>query len=1427
MITSYNFTDNPPKITNLVADNQSLTETSGSNVVTFTFTTENFNDGDTIWWSNTGTSSSYDFNGSYSGTDGEMYGLLTVNNNTASISLTVKEDWLTEGTETIVMNGYMADQDPTLGGQPSISHTVNIGDTAQTFSVQPLNISGSILSEQCSPGGGNVSIQVSGGNPPYIFSRSLNGAAYEVIQFTNGYQYSAYLDPGDWQFKVTDTAYANYNGDEQIKEITSVAVDGIDFTLTNITTNSATISVTGPGASYSLNFIAPDVNIENIGGGVFKLTNLSAETQYNATIKEERDSSDTVLCSRAVEFNTLSAIDFTLAGGGQECGANSKTYTVSDIEGGNGTNSYEVTWYHQNGSLVSGASGTSATLNAGTYYVKVTDVQDISNHKTSEEFTVVEKNIPTGVTVNAITKTSTETTITLTGNATISSATIGSLPGSVSIDSNSQISMTGLSPNTNYSASVYSNEGCSNTFSWKTYATDPTEITHKWTTIGPCQNTSTLEITSRDTGNQYQYPYNVTIGQQTKTIQNSGESVAFSLNAEASYTYQIESSNQDGTIRSINAGSPPQSSQVTGYGSMDGSTLNIVVGADANTDWTLKIYENGNTTPATTYTGTGNATISPTLQEGTTYTYTIIDQYGCNGSPDNNTYSYVATILPSASISHVAKYDVGCYNDGYFPSTVNEIKIDVGPTTEDYTILLSYARQIIGYGSGENPDIQQAAHSESKTHIFNDFTKNGVKYGDTVIWKVEIFSTEDFSTVYKTVEGSFVNYKYRDPAYGWVSGAGGTVIKPTSHTVIFNPTGVQSGYEHLGYNPYKYPINVKLLQHDNFNNPANIGGGTNKIERQNFQVSTPGNYEINNLIPEALYELNVTDDAGCFYAIPLGVRKLKYLIDSGITLSNGTCYGDSGSITVAPIIKYHNHQTTQFQGQWKIIISEVGSNSIIKEQTTYGTDSLTASNVEPGTYKVFITAAPNDSVRYDSPVDWTPYLDDAHVYQKEETNLTISPTTQITVTEVIGLDTAEITASGGTGPLEMSHNTSITVTRNGNIWNMEGLTPGTPYTYTITDQNNCKGGQDVRGFTTLTCPDIASSASTQTFLPQCGGESTGRAIITLDTSSVTGNINYEVLGGPGAQNATVTITKSGQQDTIEIEDLAPGKYSVRVKSYEDECMEDVNFEITDVDPFNAQITGVTRDYIYGTFSNGVLDNITVEVNYIGGHEMPKFEQTRAGTWSLGGFTDGIPILVENVGYGIVIADGNGCAIDVGSRTPRSTLRFYKTKSFNKRDDLCTSTSINSPIYVDWGGSGTPMINELSGLAMRDHTGKKYTSSGFIVISTSPGDTNNGGTSDHVYTMDSAGLLVYDGGLFCDGIDGNGGNPDLGNPGDQDQDPGPTEEDGIDGAGGQGDPGGGELSDNSSGDTSNNNPSEGGNQNSDELDGPPPGGEGMM
>ena len=1426
MITSYIF--NPPKITNLVANNQSLTETPGSNTVTFTFTTENFNDGDTILWSNTGTSSSYDFNGSYYGTDGETYGSLTVNNNTASIDLTVKEDWLSEGTETIVMNGYMAYQDPTGEEQPIISRTVNISDTSGPFSVQPLNISGSILSEQCSPGGGNVSIQVSGGNPPYIFSRSLNGAAYEEIQFTNGDQYSAYLDPGDWRFKVTDTAYANYNGDEQIKEITSVAVDGIDFTLTDITTNSATISVTGPGASYSLNFIAPDVNIENIGGGVFKLTNLSAETQYNATIKEERDSSDTVLCSRAVEFNTLSAIDFTLVGGGQECGANSKTYTVSDIEGGNGTNSYEVTWYHQNGSLVSGASGTSATLNAGTYYVKVNDVQDISNYKTSEEFTVVEKNIPTGVTVNTITKTSTEATITLDGNATISSATIGSLPGNVSIDSNSQISMTGLSPNTSYSASVVSNEGCSNTFSWKTYATDPTNITHGWETIGPCKNMSTLTITSTDAGNQYQYPYTVTIGQQTRTIQNSGGSVTFSLNAGTSYTYQIESSNQDGTIRSINAGSPPQSSQVTGSGSMDGSTLKIVVGADTNTAWTLNIYENGNTGAATTYTGTGDVTVDHTLEEGKTYTYTIIDEYGCNGNHDNNTYSYVARILPSASISHVAKYDVGCY-DGYFPSTVNEIRIDVGPTTEDYTVLLRYARQITGYGSGINPNIQQAAHSESKTHIFNDFTGNGVKYGDTVIWKVEIFSTEDFSTVYKTLEGSFVNYKYRDPAHGWVGGAGGTVIKPTSHTVIFNPTGVQPGYEHLGYNPYKYPINVKLLQHDNFNNPANVGGGTNKIEQQNFQVSAAqaGNYEINNLIPEALYELNVTDDAECSYVIPLGRRKLRYLIDSGITLSNGACYGDTGSITVAPIIKYHNYPDSPFDGQWKIKISEVGSNSIIEEQTAYGTAALTALNVEPGTYKVFITAAPNDSVRYNSPTEWDQYLDDAIVYQREET-ITISASTQITVTEVIGLDTATITAEGGTGQLEMSHTPDITVTRNGNTWNMTGLNHGTSYEYTIKDQNGC-GTNNQRGFTTLTCPDITSDASTQTFLPQCGGESTGRAIITLDTSSVTGNISYEVLGGPGAQNATVTITKSGQQDTIKIEDLAPGNYSVRVKSYENKCEEFVNFEIADVLPFNAQITGVTRDYIYGTFSNGVPDNITAEVNYIdNSYPMPDFEITGPSSWRIGGFqTDGSPKLIENVGYRIVIADGNGCAIDVGSRTPRSTLRFYKTQAFDKRDDLCSSTSINTPIYVDWGGSGTPMINELGGLAMRDHTGKKYTrTSGFIVISTAQGYTNNGGTTDHVYTMDSAGLLVYDGGLFCDGVDGSddGSPPDLGDPGDGE----PREEDGIDGAGGQGDPGNGELSDNSSGDTSNNNPSEGGgNQNSDDLDSPPPGGEEMM
>ena len=76
----------------------SLIEVSEGWSAVFTLNTTNVPNGTTLYWTNSGTSSSSDFFPSGN------YGSFTVNNNAATISIDVYNDTLTEGSETIVLN---------------------------------------------------------------------------------------------------------------------------------------------------------------------------------------------------------------------------------------------------------------------------------------------------------------------------------------------------------------------------------------------------------------------------------------------------------------------------------------------------------------------------------------------------------------------------------------------------------------------------------------------------------------------------------------------------------------------------------------------------------------------------------------------------------------------------------------------------------------------------------------------------------------------------------------------------------------------------------------------------------------------------------------------------------------------------------------------------------------------------------------------------------------------------------------------------------------------------------------------------------------------------------------------------------------------------------------------------------------------------
>jgi hypothetical protein len=89
-------------------------------VLTYNVTLQNFGDG-TLFWANTGTTTAADF------TDGLNAGSVPINNNTGSFTRTVKNDNLTEGSETVIMTLRTGS---TSGTTVFTAPTVTVSDTS-------------------------------------------------------------------------------------------------------------------------------------------------------------------------------------------------------------------------------------------------------------------------------------------------------------------------------------------------------------------------------------------------------------------------------------------------------------------------------------------------------------------------------------------------------------------------------------------------------------------------------------------------------------------------------------------------------------------------------------------------------------------------------------------------------------------------------------------------------------------------------------------------------------------------------------------------------------------------------------------------------------------------------------------------------------------------------------------------------------------------------------------------------------------------------------------------------------------------------------------------------------------------------------------------------------------------------------------------
>ena len=110
----------------------STTSVNEGGSVTFTINTSNVNNGTTLYWTNSGSTTAPDFN------EAVNSGAFTISANTASVVLNISSDLTTEGSETII---FRVRTGSTSGTIVATANTVTVGDTSLTlvpsYSVSP------------------------------------------------------------------------------------------------------------------------------------------------------------------------------------------------------------------------------------------------------------------------------------------------------------------------------------------------------------------------------------------------------------------------------------------------------------------------------------------------------------------------------------------------------------------------------------------------------------------------------------------------------------------------------------------------------------------------------------------------------------------------------------------------------------------------------------------------------------------------------------------------------------------------------------------------------------------------------------------------------------------------------------------------------------------------------------------------------------------------------------------------------------------------------------------------------------------------------------------------------------------------------------------------------------------------------------------
>lgn len=500
-------------------------------------------------------------------------------------------------------------------------------------------------------GNGTVSVEISGGSAPYVFSLYSGGTSFASSTPVYGLSYNFNNIPqGTFQISVTDNNLTTVN---------CYTVTLVDNFQVNVTTSASCVSVgnflvnvTGGTTPYTIQVGASGLIYTANTGGLYTYSANCGTTLITIN--------DSASCSKSSYINIPCGIQFSASTFGGLCGGNSGDgYIIINAYRGNPPYQYSI-----NNGVTFSSQPTFTGLTAGTYSIVVTDISGC----TGTSLTTLSAGTQVSATTTSVSG------LSCTGlnilNVTLNGS--GGIPP-YTYQWGAPINSTSQTVNV---ASYYSTVG---TYTVSGTVTDQfgcfKTIPITFTTTSA--STPTLSIYNSGTlycdGSQYVTLSGVVVGNYSQINWSNGQSGVFAISATTpgTYYYTVSYSGCVYTSSTVTVAYPTSFPPIIGTSAVlcpcQSTTLEVIPNGTTYTDF---VWSNGQSG--------SSITVSSCTEGSFDYYVTAKDQYGCSlvSNTVNVTYTYLDT--------NIFKTDSSCCTcaDGYAEV---QLVSGVGPFTFYWT----------------------------------------------------------------------------------------------------------------------------------------------------------------------------------------------------------------------------------------------------------------------------------------------------------------------------------------------------------------------------------------------------------------------------------------------------------------------------------------------------------------------------------------------------------------------------------------------------------------------------------------------------------------------------------------------------------------------------------------------------------------------